>query len=453
VGSGPARAVGGKPVGGVLDDVARATAGDLLRPRVTIAEGLFLVLIASLPVMRPTVFAIGPYLIPPADLIFVPAAAAAAIALVSGRRPMPRSRIVPWLAVYAAALLASTLLSADRGRSALRFVGDLYLLALAGLVIFHVRSLAALRRAMAAWMAGTLITIAAAATGLVLFFAGITDPHRNLALSIKGSLPEGSYPRVMGLFLNPNMFCSYLAVSLAIAITMRCMGWIDRRGALLVSGGIVCAGLSSLSPGIGGIFLVLAFGAWAAWRRTRPRMVRASIVAAWIGAAVFLIAVTASPLPHAALALRSLHPSSRALAWAGAVKAFPAHPWFGKGLGLDVVEILYINPSGIYELLTDAHNSWLSILVQSGIVGLAAFASLVFALVRPSFGVFGSERPEDVAQAGLAVAFGAGFLYQSLTGSFENTRHVWALVGLLAAVTDPSPSVAPAASSRGMTPS
>src|SRR5262249_28276307 len=151
-------------------------------------------------------------------------------------------------------------------------------------------------------------------------------------------LPEGSYPRVQSLFLNPNMYCCYLVVSLAIAVTMRRMGWIGRRNAFLLVAGIVCAALSSLSPGIGGILLVLAFAVWAAWRRTRPRLVRASVVFAWIGASAFLVAVTASPLPHASLSLRSLHPSSRALAWAGAVEAFPAHPWFGKGLGLEVVE-------------------------------------------------------------------------------------------------------------------
>jgi len=120
------------------------------------------------------------------------------------------------------------------------------------------------------------------------------------------------------------------------------------------------------------------------------------------------------------------------LAWMGSVKAFPAHPWFGKGLGVDVVEIRYINPAGMYELLTDAHNTWLSILVQCGLIGLAAFVALTVALLRGS-SLRAPQTTHDRVVAGLSVAFVAGFLYQSLSGSFENTRHVWMLIGLLAA--------------------
>ena len=397
------------------------------------SECVFLVLVASLPVMRPVLLEIGTHAIPPADFIFVVAMLAAMLDVVSRRRSLPRSKVLQWVALYGAALFVSSVMSADRTRSFIKFAGDCYLFGLMALVIFHVRSAAALRRALLAWIAGVVVTLVAVVTGLVLFAAGVTDPTRNLVLSIHGSLPEGAYPRVMGLFLNPNMYCAYMVASLAIVIAMCRAGWMTRRIGVIIGVGVSGAALWSLSPGLGGLLLVVAFGAWAHWKDSRPGLARAIVVAGAFGAACFFLAATVSPEPGSSLALERLRPSSRVLAWVGALKTFPAHPWFGKGLGLEVVEIGYVNPSGIYELLTDAHNTWLSVLAQCGLVGLAAFVAMNVALLRgASLGA--SATPRDRMHAGLRMAFLAGFLYQSLSGSFENTRHVWVLMGLLASV-------------------
>ena len=44
-------------------------------------------------------------------------------------------------------------------------------------------------------------------------------------LSIHGSLPEGGYPRVMALFLNPNMQSArYMVASLALLIAAMRLG-------------------------------------------------------------------------------------------------------------------------------------------------------------------------------------------------------------------------------------
>jgi O-antigen ligase/polysaccharide polymerase Wzy-like membrane protein len=399
---------------------------------VTSSEAAFLALIASLPLMRPVLLEIGRYTIPAADFLFIVAALLAAVGLATGRATVPRSRMWTWLALYAAALSLSTIMSADRARSALKLAGDLYLLGLAGLAMLHVRSLPQMRRALLAWIAGTIVTIAATGAGLVLFAAGSRDPYRNQFLSIKGSLPEGSYPRVMGLFLNPNMYCAYLVASLAIVVTACRAGWMSLRAASVLGAAIVTAAVLSLSPGFGGMLLVLAFALWAGWKETRPGLVHAASLASAIGAIVFVAAITVSPAPGAALSLHGLRPSSRMLTWIGSIEAFPAHPWWGKGLGLEVVEIGYRNSSGIYELLTDAHNTWLSILVQCGAIGLAAFVAVIAAVVRGT-SLWRSATTADRVVSGLTVAVAAGFIYQSFSGSFENTRHVWVLFGLLAA--------------------
>jgi O-antigen ligase len=396
---------------------------------------MFLVLVAALPLMRPVLLQVRTFTIPPADFIFVLAALAALVDVAAGRKTLPRSPIVVWIVAYAAALAASTLLSIDRPLSTIKFAGDLYLFGLAGLALVHVRSPAALRRALLAWTVGAVVTVAAGAVGLGMFLAGIRDPFDgNPFLSGHGSLPDGTYPRVMGLFLNPNMYCAYLVASLAIVLTAHRAGWMPTRTASALGAAIVAAGAMSLSPGFGGMLIVAAFAVAGAWKEVQPRLVQAVMVACAVGAAAFFVAIVASPEPGAGFSLHGLRPSSRLLAWTGAFNAFPAHPWFGKGLGVDVVAIHYINPAGEREVLTDAHNTWLSILVQCGAFGFAAFTGLIAALVRGA-----RARDEGTAVApvvgGLLIAFIAGFLYQSLSGSFENTRHVWMLIGLLAAAT------------------
>lgn len=207
---------------------------------------------------------------------------------------------------------------------------------------------------------------------------------------------------------------------------------------------MIVAAAFSLSPGLGGLLLVIAFGAWCEWHRSRPRLVALAIVGSAIGAALFLLATIAVPTPGAPFSLWHLRPSSRMLTWIGSFQTFLAHPWLGKGVGVDVVEIGYVNPSGVYEWLTDAHNTWLSVLAQEGIVGFAALVSIVVVLLRGTG--FSMTSGERVLRTGLMVAFATGFLYQGFSGSFENTRHVWLLIGLLAAskaLAEGQPSVAP----------
>jgi len=402
-------------------------------PRLSVSEAIFLVVIASLPVMRPTLLQVRTYTIPPADVLFIAAAVSALVDLVAGIKTLPRSPAIWWIGAYAAAVGLSAVLSVDWPLSRIKFAGNLYLFGLAALALLHVRSVDALKRAFVAWMAGTAITIAAAVAALALFAAGYRGPYAgNPFLSVHGSLPGGTYPRVMGLFLNPNMYCAYLVVSLALVVTAYRTAWLSRRAAMIAGAAIVCAGVLSLSPGFGGMLIVVAFAVHAAWRTTRPERARAAIVAASLGAACFVAAITASPEPGAGFSLHGLRPSSRMLTWAGAATVFPKHPWFGKGVGTDVVAIHYVNAEGEAETLTDAHNTWLSILVQCGVIGLAAFVALVVVALRASRGS-GDDTTIDRVVWGLRTAFVAGFLYQTLSGSFENTRHVWMLIGLLLA--------------------
>jgi len=75
--------------------------------------------------------------------------------------------------------------------------------------------------------------------------------------------------------------------------------------------------------------------------------------------------------------------------------------------------------------VSDAHNVFLNVAAQAGLVGLAGLLMLMAYAMRLS-------RANSVALV-LGLTFLNGFAYQGLTGSFEDTRHLWVLFGILIA--------------------
>jgi len=148
--------------------------------------------------------------------------------------------------------------------------------------------------------------------------------------------------------------------------------------------------------------------------RDWPARVRAFVGA--VGAAgvvVFLVlTVTVGPRGHT---------------WVDAVDTLWTHPLLGVGPGLPVASTTYNG-----RFFTDAHNAWLNVGGQAGLLGLVALVAVVVTVcvlawkARPI-----SDLPEPV-RAGWCAFVGA-VLYGSLSISLEQSRHVWVLLGFLAA--------------------
>jgi putative inorganic carbon (hco3(-)) transporter len=403
--------------------------------RRTAHDTLFSIMVALAPVARPFDVWIEGYRVPPMDWVFLALALAWGIAVLTGRARIRPGGFYRVLACFWAALALSTAFSQDPESSATKLAGQTYLVGLAALAY----NLTDGARAASAWLLGTAVTVAATLAGVALFYAGATDPEVNLVLSPFGSLPPGGYPRVRGLTPHANVLCAYLTVSCMLALAMRAAGRL--RPALFwpLAAGLWVAALLTLSPGLGGLFLVAAV--WARLSLVeagRPRAGALALAAGCAAAVAFFLAVLVAPTPYGwpeftVLGLR-FEPSTRAAAWVTACDTIAAHPVVGKGLGLAVSAVPYPDPAGGISFLTDAHNVWLSIAGQAGIAGVAAFAALVAYLLRglPAFAVRGSER--ELFTTALALAFLGGFYYHALTTSFEDTRFMWVLFGMLAGV-------------------
>jgi O-antigen ligase len=399
-------------------------------------EWLMLVWTGSIPLMIWFHIRFQRYTIPLTDFIF-PAALVAFLAAVAwgGRRCRKNSWYVPLLA-YAFALILSTLFSQNFRQSIPKAAGDIYLIVAAVLTIQYIDGLESVRRILLAWMTGLTVTGGAATAGVALFFLGQTKLKENPFLSQYGTLPPGHYPRIKATFLNANMMCSYVVCGILLLFAARNARWISRRVFNIVLALALVAAAFSISPGLGG--LCLAVGFWLASRDhsgVRNRMVRRlGILIAFV---VFAGApVSFTPLARTSVMQTILHPepSGRLQTWAGAWNTFRAHPLFGKGLESEAAHVEYVVASGRRQSLTDAHNTWLSVMAQQGIVGLLGFGWVVFHLLRRFrfAGRYSAER--EVLRFAIDLALIGGFLYSSLSGSFENTRHVWAVMGLAAAV-------------------
>ena len=367
-----------------------------------------------------------------ADALFVVVALAWLVARVRRRAALARGWIHWPLGMYFAACVASAAFSADRSTSFQKLLLEVYVLSLC-LVTYHVvRSRAVLRKALLAWTIGTLITALAGTAEVIAYYAGPPQQPNY------GSLPAGDYTRVTGLFLNFNMACNYLSVGLLIALAAWRLRWLRESWFRLLLALIAVAAVFTLSPGLGGIALGLGLWLWVNWRASHPSWARLALLAGCIGAGAMFVATLVSPtqLAHEGIAgairRHDLQPSSRLLCWEAALSTVREHPLLGEGTGLPMPCPAYLHVSGEIIHLQDAHNSFLNIAALKGLAGLAAFLAIAIWLLARA-GRWSLDSPDNIVVTTLAIAFVEAFLYQGLSSSFEHTRHLWVLAGLLAA--------------------
>jgi O-antigen ligase len=122
--------------------------------------------------------------------------------------------------------------------------------------------------------------------------------------------------------------------------------------------------------------------------------------------------------------------------WERSIESIVERPMFGKGVGTGAEPLPYQAASGEQQVLTDAHNVWLSVALQAGVLGLAAFVALVAYVWRRARPLPGDGSQSSVLKLSLRCALVAALFYQGLTGSFEETRHLWVLMGLMVAARD-----------------
>ena len=403
----------------------------------------FLVLVFSLGFMQPFLFLFGQR-INFTDFIFLFAFGLWFAALIFRQTFFRRSQFYSPLVIYLFAFVCSTVFSITPKLSVIKLLGEIYLIGLAVLSFNLIDTFEKLKKVFQVWLFATAIAGLTSLLTLVLFYLDRDNSLLLYTLSHYGTLPPGNYPRIESTFLNPNMLCNYLSVSLLILFASIKLKWINSVFSLILLILLSIACVFTLSPSLGGIILSSGLWLWLSFReKGNFNFARLSLMGGIFFALLFFLSAVVTPIPSETspfylkvpLIEKRLDPSSRVLAWETSLQTLSENPFFGKGVGTDVAHAKYLNPSGRLETLLDAHQMWLNVAGQTGISGLFALCFLCVFLFRRA-NVFSFASQKLILQTALGIAFLSAFLYQGLTGSYEDARHLWVLIGLLASISE-----------------
>ena len=281
------------------------------------------------------------------------------------------------------------------------------------------------RRAVDAWLGGAALALVVTAALGLLGPGHLGDLVRQGGTGVMG-LP---FARVSGPFLHPNMFGDYLVVT-ALLLWGR---WPTLRGTARTAG-LALAGalgaalaLTASTAWVGGGVAAAFVGAHMARAGRRT----AGIAVASLGLVVAGATLVALVVPLD-VALGPLHVVTTALRpaiWKSSLAAVALAPLRGVGAAPYLANVP--DPlAGLRPALWDAHDAYLSVLGQFGVVGLLLVVVGLWLCVS---GVRRAAPPSRarsaVLLALLAVAVHALFL------ASEDLRHVWIVIGLLGVVT------------------
>ncbi len=401
----------------------------------------FLLLVFSIGFMQPYFFALNNRIVG-TDLLFLLTFSLWSVFLIFRKLRFKWDGAFWVLIFYLGALLLSTLLSQTPYTSGIKYLSIIYLAGMAVLTANLVRSTRHLRHVFFVWIAATAAAAAVSLFSLILFYADRDFWMLNFTLSHYGTLPPGNYPRIQSTFFNPNMLCNYFSLGLMVILASIKLGWV-KTGILIVLVplfSIAC--IFTISPGIGGILLSLGIWFWLTKRHTgKNRRGATGLVLGIVFAVLFFASTVFTPIQsdtstfHVVVPLieKHLDPSSRLLAWQNSLKTFSKYPLTGKGIGTNVANVSYKNPSGRLESLEDAHQMWLNVLGQAGLPGFFAICWICFCFLRKCL-PFGISDKKTTLMSALGIGFLSAFIYQGLTGSYEDARHLWVWIGLIIAV-------------------
>lgn len=289
--------------------------------------------------------------------------------------------------------------------------------------------------------------IAAAGTGSALYgllqFATGRGPESFLLF--------GRFMRAYGTFAQPNPFAGHLGLSLPFALAWG-LAASDRsrmeRLAMLGCAGVM--GLGILASWSRGSWLALVVSLAVMAVLLAPRLALLAAAAAALVGLMFGGGALAGPLAQRALGMggdvRTLNVSrveptdeswaviERLAHWQAGWYMFAAHPWLGVGIGnYEVVYPLYGLPHWP-EPLGHAHNYYLNVLAETGLVGLTAFGLVGIAAARAL--VRSWRRAHSGQTRALVLAAAGSLAYLSMHNLVDDlfVHSMQAIVGLCLAL-------------------
>ena len=295
----------------------------------------------------------------------------------------------------------------------------------------------------------------------IVFFAGTREPaqlHLWMKVLFVGALALGvgewahflrpNGERASTFSMGPGPFSTHVVVLAPLLVLFAWrepvgMGW--RNGAVLAVGAaMLCAGVAGDSRFLWVALLASAMVAFAAfWTRapaTHParHVVRRAFFVVLLLLPVLMAASAEYKVryyPRAASTMESLALDERPLIWKIAVGKALESPVAGHGYGREIVGrdiSASLAAAGQPTPYYHGHNVFLDMVIQLGVIGLAAFVALLAALAWSFASARRVEEGLPLAIAGLAML--AGYLVKDMTDDFffrPNSLVFWAIAGML----------------------
>lgn len=401
---------------------------DRLRAALAVLAGAYLVLLQTNLMNAPRSVVLGLMGVV-ALLVAARADARADAALAPGARAIAAAFLAG-----AAWSVASLAWSVDRAITMTELRADIVLTAVgAAAILLCVRETVAFRRIVTAILA-TFALLACAAIGL----AFAADPWNDKLMH------HGA-----------GTWSTHLVIVAPLILLVRApepAGWGRGRGAGIATVALACLVLAAARssenrmvwPALFASLVVvgIAFALRGRGSRgTNGGRARAALAFVALGVLMALAFVEAasrkadSHLPAPMTIERSVSGDPRLAIWPLAREKIGERPWLGHGFGKEILGGQFAAKLGD-PTLTHAHNVFLSVLMQTGVVGIALFLALLAATAW-RFVSYARSGDEALARAGIAgLAIVAGVLVKNVTDDFfvrSNLRFLWGVVALFVA--------------------
>jgi O-antigen ligase len=343
------------------------------------------------------------------------------LATLRGR--FPRAVGIPF-AAWSALAIASAAWSVDRAYTTSELKPEILYAAVALVTFFLASRVDRWRAWWTALVAGTVLAIVAALLLAMLPFAisrhaveggaGHLSTHLVLVAPLLFAL---AWPRPWGREMGA------VALTAAVAFIVA-VGWFTEN--------------RMLWPALAAQLLA-GIAAWRASVRANAAPAR-SLRRVTLAAGIILVVAFASSVIERSDKFRIASPAApqfesdlRPRIWARGVAHFREAPWLGHGFGREILASSFkvITPRDHPEI-RHAHNVFLDMALQLGVVGLVVFVALLLALAREYRHLLSDPRLAPLGIMGLAVL--AGFIVKNLTDDFfyrHNALLFWAINGML----------------------
>lgn len=293
-----------------------------------------------------------------------------------------------------------------------------------------------LRRISQAFLFGLLLV---SVDGLVQFIGG-EDFLRHSALEIGNSLEGfgGQFKRINASFHNSQDFAGYLAGSVPLALCVARYG----------SGSPLKKIFDYLVLVLAGVCLIFTYSRGAAVGLITAVLLCAFVKKDRLIAALLLLLILCAPLfladaplqwaSHRKAPLEFFYDSSRLMHWRTALNMISAHPFAGIGANSFCASYEYYRGPGDHYVGWYAHNSWLQLAAETGIIGAGLIVFLVALVVRGLWRAYRGTHDQDLS--GVMLGLCAGLVSYCVAAFWDSSMQYsnpavffWTLLGLSAA--------------------